>query len=195
MANVQKLVYIDKNFADSKTWRQTNDGDSGNTRTWDNINNQYYRSLVFTNDGHLLTHGLDFYAISKLYRGLLYNSSNGVTSVATNNADGKDYIPYFTTASSGNTSAVSWLDKSTLLTTSWTGSSLITTVGTITTGTWNGSVIDVAHGGTGTNTLTSNQVLIGNGTNAVSTKAIDNAVQRIRRKLARNPNLGDISIS
>ena len=26
-------------------------------------------------------------------------------------------------------------------------------------------------------------------------KSIDNAVQRIRRKLARNPNLGDISIS
>ena len=28
-----------------------------------------------------------------------------------------------------------------------------------------------------------------------STKSVDNAVQRIRRKLARNPNLGDISKS
>lgn len=49
-------------------------------------------------------------------------------------------------------------------------------MGTVTAGTWNGSVIDVAHGGTGCSTLTSGSALIGNGTGAVTFKAIDTTV-------------------
>lgn len=37
-------------------------------------------------------------------------------------------------------------------------------------------IVSVEHGGTGANTLTSGQVLIGNGTNAVTTKAIDTSI-------------------
>ena len=51
------------------------------------------------------------------------------------------------------------------------GSSSITTLGTITSGTWNASTVSVAKGGTGATTLIVNGVLIGNGTNAVTSVA------------------------
>jgi hypothetical protein len=46
--------------------------------------------------------------------------------------------------------------------------SSLTSVGTITSGTWNGTTIAVANGGTGLATLTAHDVLIGNGTGAVT---------------------------
>lgn len=56
----------------------------------------------------------------------------------------------------------------------WPGTTNITTLGTITSGTWNGSTIGVAYGGTGKTSLTSGYALIGNGTSAVSLRAITN---------------------
>lgn len=50
----------------------------------------------------------------------------------------------------------------------------ITKLGNITTGTWSASTIAVNKGGTGTETLASGQALIGNGTGAVTTRAITN---------------------
>jgi hypothetical protein len=59
----------------------------------------------------------------------------------------------------GQTGAVV-LDLSDLDIDSWTGGSLIDTLGTITSGTWNGASIDPAHGGTGLTSAGSNgQVL------------------------------------
>lgn len=52
---------------------------------------------------------------------------------------------------------------------SYVGQSSITTLGTVTTGTWNGTIVTPAFGGTGANnTATSGKILIGNGTNFVS---------------------------
>ena len=48
------------------------------------------------------------------------------------------------------------------------GQSSITTLGTITTGTWNGSTIAVGNGGTGTTSFTSGELLVGNGTSAIT---------------------------
>jgi len=45
----------------------------------------------------------------------------------------------------------------------------VTSNGSVTSGSWNASTIAVNKGGTGATTLTTNEVLIGNGTNAVST--------------------------
>lgn len=47
----------------------------------------------------------------------------------------------------------------------------LNTVGTITSGTWNASTLTVAYGGTGSTTLGSNQVLLGNGTGAITNVA------------------------
>lgn len=44
----------------------------------------------------------------------------------------------------------------------------LVSIGTITTGTWNATTLTVAYGGTGSTTLSANQVLLGNGTGAVS---------------------------
>ena len=56
----------------------------------------------------------------------------------------------------------------------WAGTSNITTLGTVTTGTWSASTIAVNKGGTGATTFTSGALLIGNGTDAVSTRTIKN---------------------
>lgn len=173
---MQKLIYINQALTSAQNWLKTTDS---NTRDWNNNNNIYYRSLVFTNDGHLLTHGLDFSTAASWGVGLIYNSSNGVTASAipTGN-DASGYFPIYTrSGSEGNYSiGVTWKKVSEILSSEFTGSTSITTVGTITTGTWNGSTIDVAHGGTGVGSLTSGQVLIGNGTNPVSTLGIDTTV-------------------
>ena len=50
----------------------------------------------------------------------------------------------------------------------------ITKLGTIGTGTWQASTIAVSYGGTGVKTLASGEVLLGNGTGAVTTRAITN---------------------
>ena len=47
----------------------------------------------------------------------------------------------------------------------------LATVGTITSGVWNGTTLTVAKGGTGSTTLLANAVLLGNGTNAVTSVA------------------------
>ena len=173
---MQKLIYINQALTSAQNWLKTTDS---NTRDWNNNDNIYYRSLVFTNDGHLLTHGLDFSTAASWGVGLIYNSSNGITASAipTGN-DASGYFPIYTrSGSEGNYSiGVTWKKVSEILSSEFTGSTSITTVGTITTGTWNGSIIDVAHGGTGIGSLTSGQVLIGNGTNPVSTLGIDTAV-------------------
>ena len=54
----------------------------------------------------------------------------------------------------------------------WAGTGNITTLGTITSGTWNGNAISVSKGGTGTTTLDSGKVLLGNGTNAITSRTI-----------------------
>ncbi len=52
--------------------------------------------------------------------------------------------------------------------TTYPGQTSITTLGTITSGTWNGSTVTVGHGGTGATSLTSGDLLVGNGTSAIS---------------------------
>lgn len=46
---------------------------------WDNSNNKYYNSLVFTSDGHLLTHGVDYSlgSSNNLYKLTLNGITNG----------------------------------------------------------------------------------------------------------------------
>lgn len=174
MANVQTFIYVNQSVTNAQDWLKTHNSDT--SIAWNNNANDYYRSLVFTSDGHLLTHGLDFSSAASYDIGLIYNSQQGVVSSAKPSNDGNAYFPTFTT-NTGNTSvSVGWIKASDILTSSYTGSTSITTVGTITTGTWHGSIIDVAHGGTGTNTLAQGQVLIGNGNNPVTTLAIDTVV-------------------
>lgn len=77
---------------------------------------------------------------------------------------------YPTTQNANNTileNALNSIVGTTTISTLTTASSLAT-VGTITTGTWNADAISVAYGGTGSTTLSSNQVLLGNGTSALS---------------------------
>jgi len=50
----------------------------------------------------------------------------------------------------------------------WTGSAQVTTLGTIATGVWSGTDVAVVGGGTGASTLTDGQILVGNGTGAVT---------------------------
>jgi len=55
-----------------------------------------------------------------------------------------------------------------LFTSTWAGSTNLTTLGIITNGTWNGTSIAITNGGTGINSIPTNgQLLIGNGTNYV----------------------------
>ena len=49
-----------------------------------------------------------------------------------------------------------------------TSASALATIGTITTGVWSGTAITVSKGGTGSTTMGLNQVLLGNGTNAIT---------------------------
>ena len=52
-----------------------------------------------------------------------------------------------------------------------TSLSNLSTVGTIKSGVWSGTTIDVAHGGTGSNSMAQNNILLGNGVNALQTVA------------------------
>ena len=65
---MSKLLYIDKTLADSKTWL-------GND--WNAATNTYYRSIVFTNDGHILTHGKTFVGINTTYKLSVNGTTNG----------------------------------------------------------------------------------------------------------------------
>lgn len=173
---MQKLIYINQALNDAKSWLKTTDT---STLDWNNNSNAYYRSLVFTNDGHLLTHGLDFSTAASWGVGLIYNSSDGVTSsVLPTDTDAGGYFPIYTRTTTGGVDyvGVTWKKVSEILSNEFTGSTSITTVGTITTGTWNGSIITVPYGGTGVNSLDSGKVLIGNGTSPVTFKDIDTSV-------------------
>lgn len=54
----------------------------------------------------------------------------------------------------------------------YTGNSNINTLGTINTGIWKGTTIGVEYGGTGTTTFNNGEVLIGKGTESITTRAI-----------------------
>lgn len=54
----------------------------------------------------------------------------------------------------------------------YTGNSNINTLGTINTGIWKGTTIGVEYGGTGTTTFNDGEVLIGKGTESITTRAI-----------------------
>lgn len=79
-----KLIYINQSAANAKI-----NGTSLLGNNWNSSSNQYYRSLVFTNDGHLLTHGQDIgsripvVSGSNQYGYLLTASSNGDLSWST----------------------------------------------------------------------------------------------------------------
>ena len=157
---MQKLIYINQTLTNAQSWLEST---SSNT-AWNNNANIYYRSLVFTNDGHLLTHGLDFSTAASWGVGLIYNpSEGGQTSSAAPTTDGSFY-PVF--VKNNGQISISWADITTP----------ITSVGTITSGTWHGSTITVPYGGTGATSFTSGQVLIGNGTDPITTKAIDTSI-------------------
>lgn len=181
---MQKLIYINQTKTSAQSWLKTNDA---STLDWNDSSNVYYRSLVFTNDGHLLTHGLDFSSAASWGVGLIYNPSSGATtqSIIPDDNDVTGYFPIFTRTGTENNYqvGVTWKRVGDILSTGYTGSTSITTVGTITNGTWHGSIIDVAYGGTGVGSLTSGQVLIGNGTNPVTTLAIDSAVTQSSNNL------------
>lgn len=169
---MQKLIYINQTLANAQSWLKTTDA---GTNDWNNSSNIYFHSLVFTNDGHLLTHGLDFSSAAALNRGLIFNPTDGgVTSAAAPPDDTFGYFPILT--SNSNTISVTWKKVSEILSSEYAGSANITTVGTITSGTWHGSTITVPYGGTGTTTFTQGQVLIGNGQNPITTLAIDSTV-------------------
>lgn len=78
----QKLININKSLTDSQTWLKSNGGD----RAWNNSENTYYHSIVFTNDGHILTHGIDINGSSTVTNlaggetnSIPYQSANGKT--------------------------------------------------------------------------------------------------------------------
>ena len=53
----QKLIHLDLSLTDAKKWLSRNGTAVENTLSWDNKNNIYYRSIAFTNDGYILSHG------------------------------------------------------------------------------------------------------------------------------------------
>ena len=136
MANKQKLVFLNKDLAATKAWLKAQ---STGTPDWTSPTNEFYRSLVFTEDGHLLTHGIDFNPVASLGPGLLFNPTAGVTNVSAPESDTDGAIPIFENQS----------------------------------GQWNVNWIDtvnfVMYPEDG---FTSGQVLIGNGTNTPTTRAI-----------------------
>ncbi len=172
-----KLIYINQGLNSAQSW--LHDHDINSTKTdWNNNTNAFYRSLVFTSDGHLLTHGQDFSSAASWGVGMIYNSSQGTVSSAAPNFASGNYVPYYTPTKTGDnvtSVAVGWVDLSTLLTT--TGASTITTVGTITTGVWHGSTITVPYGGTGATSFTQGGILYGNGTSAIGVSAAGTAGQ------------------
>lgn len=65
---MSKLLYINKSLADSKTWL-------GND--WNAATNAYYRSIVFTSDGYIITHGKSFNGNNSTYQLTLNGTTNG----------------------------------------------------------------------------------------------------------------------
>lgn len=113
-----KLVYIDQSLTNAQTYMKNN---SSNTN-WDNNTNLFYRALVFTKDGHLLTHGLDFSSAASWGVGLIYNQEQGKVSSTAPNIGGKTFFPTYksTLDTNGNVISVEvgWIDTSTFLTNS-----------------------------------------------------------------------------
>lgn len=55
-----KLIYVNKTKADAIKV-QSQGGIFGSAAdSWQSSSSEYYKSIVFTNDGHILTHGIDF---------------------------------------------------------------------------------------------------------------------------------------
>jgi len=68
----------------------------------------------------------------------------------------------------------------------------ITSVGTIATGTWEATDVAVSHGGTGASTLTANGALIGNGTSAITSVAMDTKGDILIGDGTGNPSVLDV---
>ena len=95
---MQKLIYIDQAKVEAI---KTTGGLYVNSKLWNDSDNPYFNSLVFTNDGHLLTHGIDFSitASSGIIGGaagnIVYQSGAGATSfISTPESNGKYVIQY-----------------------------------------------------------------------------------------------------
>lgn len=93
-----KLVYIDQNKVDAI---KANGELYVNSKLWNDSNNPYFSSLVFTKDGHLLTHGIDFSitASSGIIGGdagnIVYQSGSGATAfISTPGSNGNYVIQY-----------------------------------------------------------------------------------------------------
>lgn len=93
-----KLVYIDQTKVEAI---KTTGGLYVDSKLWNDSNNPYFNSLVFTNDGHLLTHGIDFSitASSGIIGGaagnIVYQSGAGATSfISTPGSNGNYVIQY-----------------------------------------------------------------------------------------------------
>lgn len=91
---MQKLIFINQTKAHAIATNGVLDG-------WTSSSNAYYQSLVFTSDGHLLTHGIDFSITpsSSLIGGaagnIVYQSSAGATSfISTPGSNGNYVIQY-----------------------------------------------------------------------------------------------------
>lgn len=117
---MSKLLYINKVLGDSKTWLTS----QGTNASWDSSSNPYFRSIVFTNDGHILTHGKTFIGLNTTYKLSLNGTANGDS---TNGIDlGTFFAP--TTAgtagqllkSGGSGNAPDWISISTAISNSST---------------------------------------------------------------------------
>lgn len=138
MANKQKLVFLNKNLAETKAWLKAQ---STEQPAWTSPTNEFYRSLVFTQDGHLLTHGIDFNPVASLGPGLLFNPTAGVTNVSNPGIRTEGAIPVFSDQVTQGVFDVSWAELTQFVQYPVSG-------------------------------FTSGQVLIGNGTNTPTTRAI-----------------------
>lgn len=87
----QKLIYINQNKTNAIAWLKDN------TFAYDSPSNKYYRSIVFTNDGFIITHGK------------VYDGNNTVTSVE--DLEGLGF--YQTSAQINGTSKTFFVDSST----------------------------------------------------------------------------------
>ena len=83
----QKLIHLDLSLTDAQKWLSRNGTAVENTLSWDNKNNIYYRSIAFTNDGYILSHGkISNSSAVNLSGGadnkqqLVYQSAAGVTA-------------------------------------------------------------------------------------------------------------------
>ena len=98
-----KLVYIDQSLTNAQTYMKNN---SSNTN-WDNSGNLFYRALVFTKDGHLLTHGLDFSSAASWGVGLIYNQEQGKVSSTAPKTGGKTFFPTYKSTLDTNGNVIS----------------------------------------------------------------------------------------